>query len=75
MKLYTIYDKLAEKAGPVFESVNEHVAKRAVKYALKDAIEITDYQLIELGEIDQKNAVIIGLDTKIIDITNIFNKE
>lgn len=61
--LYTIYDRLAEEAGPVFEQKNDASAIRAAVNTMLDTgmdvqtIE-TNYRLIHMAEIDTEKAII-----------------
>lgn len=52
MKLYVMFDNVAEKAGPVFEQETHESAKRAVS-AVKfpAATKANDFNLICVGEI------------------------
>lgn len=51
-KLYVIWDKVAEEAGPVFQAHNDAVAARSAVIGLKTAHNMADYELICVGEID-----------------------
>ena len=55
MKLYVVYDRVAEESGPVFEAKNNGVAWR--KYARmlnseKDLVKYSDYMLLCVGKVD-----------------------
>lgn len=52
--LYTIFDRVAEEAGPVFEAVNDGVAMRNFWNLLKEvpAYQHGDYRLYRLGFFD-----------------------
>lgn len=52
--LYTIYDLVAEEAGPVFEAVNDGVAMRNFRNLLKEipAYQHGDYRIYRLGSFD-----------------------
>lgn len=52
MKLYSVYDELAEEFGPLFEQKNDATAKRAVETMLKDKPYPGDYSLYCVGEFD-----------------------
>lgn len=54
--LYVIYDKLAEKSGPVFEAVNDAVAARAARQMLHNVVDSEDYELMYIGRIVDKTA-------------------
>lgn len=62
--LYTVYDILAEKYGPVFESVNDAVATRQFRNMLKDMPDISkeDFQLVKLGYFDRQESKIVPDD-------------
>lgn len=55
--LYTIFDRVAEEAGPVFEAVNDGVAMRNFRNLLKDvpAYQHGDYRIYRLGSFDHSN--------------------
>ena len=53
--VYTVYDKVAEEAGPPFTAVNDNIARRMfanmnIPQALK-----SDYQLVRIGFYDSKD--------------------
>lgn len=53
MRVYTIFDRLAQEAGPVFEQRNDAVALRAYKkMLLKSGEHPEEYQLLWIGTID-----------------------
>lgn len=60
--LYVIYDRLAEKSGPVFEAVNDAVAARAARQMLQNVVDSDDYELMYIGNIIDKTAQ-LELDT------------
>ena len=53
-RLYSIYDKVAEDYGPVYEAVNDAVAVRAYVRLMQQqgAVNMGDYDLVCVGEID-----------------------
>lgn len=52
-ELFTIYDKVAQEAGPIFQAKNLHVAMRYVKEMIKDTkINLNEYDLVRLGTFD-----------------------
>ena len=57
MGLYTVYDRVAEEAGPCFLAVNDAVAIRQYRQLLKDSQVVTDdeYHLFRLGSYDYKS--------------------
>jgi hypothetical protein len=64
MKLYVIYDRVAEESGPVFEAINDGIANRAYKAFLAKQthawFDETDYALICVGELDKKTNILIS---------------
>lgn len=54
MKLYTIFDRVAEESGPVFEAKNDGVALRKFQaLALNtEGAQPDDFKLLSVGEID-----------------------
>ena len=60
--LYTVYDELAEEAGPIFCAKNDAVAERQFT-ALKAEIAETErpnYHLFFLGEYDNVTLIVDG---------------
>ena len=54
INLYCIYDRLAEKAGPVFHADNDAVAIRGYNRLVeKGDIDTDDYQLCRIGEYNE----------------------
>lgn len=55
-ELFTIYDKVAQEAGPIFQAKNLYVAMRYVKELIKDnQINVTEYDLVRLGSFDSES--------------------
>lgn len=55
-ELFTIYDKVAQEAGPIFQAKNLYVAMRYVKEMIKDNnINLTEYDLVRLGSFDSES--------------------
>ena len=55
-ELFTIYDKVAQEAGPIFQAKNLYVAMRYVKDMIKDNnINLTEYDLVRLGSFDSES--------------------
>ncbi len=54
VNIYTIYDKVAEECGPVFQAKNDMVAVRMLKSMLAENpnIPIDEYEVYSLGEFD-----------------------
>ena len=62
MRLYTVYDRALEEAGPVFCQANDALAIRAYRHLLQeqaDPIDADDYRLYLVGEYDPK-AMTVG---------------
>lgn len=70
MNLYTIYDKVAKEAGPIFEAKNDGVALRQITDMVKNqAIKISEYHLVKLGTFDKETVEIKPLkSTEAIDM-------
>lgn len=53
--LYSVYDKVAKKFGPIFQCVNEAVAVRRYKQLLKtvDDLSMSDFELVYVGRFDE----------------------
>lgn len=56
-ELYTIYDKVAEEAGPIFQAKNLGVASRYIQEMFKQNKNIvaSDYDVICLGTFDSED--------------------
>jgi hypothetical protein len=54
MRLYVIYDKVAQESGPLFSAVNDGVAIRNFRGILKDvtAVDKDSYRLFFIGTYD-----------------------
>lgn len=63
MSVYTIFDEVAEEAGPLFTAKNDAVAVRSAKLALKDA-QASDYTLYKLGQYDPVKCKIFAEEAK-----------
>lgn len=58
-EIFTIYDKVAQEAGPIFQAKNLYVAMRYVKDMIKDNnINLTEYDLVRLGSFDSESMII-----------------
>lgn len=62
MGLYTVYDRVAEEAGPCFLAVNDGVAIRQYRQLLKNSQVVTEdeYHLFRLGSYDSKTMVVVS---------------
>lgn len=55
-ELFTIYDKVAQEAGPLFQAKNLYVAMRYVNEMIKDnKINLKEYDLVRLGTFDSES--------------------
>lgn len=57
-KLYTVFDKVAEEAGPVFTAVNDGVAVRSYVKILRQTADPNDYKLLHIGEYNTETAAV-----------------
>nr|QJB21670.1 MAG: nonstructural protein [Microvirus sp.] len=64
MRLYVIYDTVAEEAGPLFQAKNDEVAIRQVKNMLSQEklVRPSDYKLYHLGSFDQNTMTLTSYD-------------
>ena len=56
--LYTIYDKVAQETGPIFEAKNDAVASRSARNLLSKSLSADDYKLLRVGFTDKSTGVI-----------------
>lgn len=64
--LYTIFDRVAEESGPVFEAKNDAVALRKFRDFMKqNPIDPREFRLIALGRIDHATNKLTVLATPI----------
>lgn len=61
VEVYSVYDKVAEEFGPLFEAVNEKVAIRSYLHLLKGTSYPGDFELKKLGGFDKKKGILGGL--------------
>lgn len=68
MYLYCIFDRVAEKAGPVFVQVNDACASREFRIAQQNSrgIDAEDYQLMRLGTWDPHKCWITVEDVPLV---------
>ena len=57
--IYTIYDKVAEECGPLFQAKSDAVACRACRNSLSNVHDVDDYKLLRVGYIDNSTGKII----------------
>ena len=70
MGLYTIFDRLAEQSGPVFEAANDAVANRQYK-SLMDGANVgqpQEYQLFKIGYLEHGTCVLEPISPA-VDVT------
>jgi len=54
-RIYTIYDKVAQQSGPVFQAPNDATAQRQLRHLLNQpGIVADDFQLWCIGEFDDE---------------------
>ena len=53
--VYTIYDRLAQEAGPLFYAQNDAVAIRQACTLLKGSAYYADYQLLHIAEFESSS--------------------
>nr|WAE43350.1 MAG: hypothetical protein [Microviridae sp.] len=70
MKLYVIYDILAEECGPVYEAKNDDIAVRMYKrlWEKEPAGRSNEFWLFCVGEIDRKNMEINAVKATRIEL-------
>lgn len=64
MRLYSIFDRIAEEFGPVFEAKNDSVAIRNWRNTLERAegVREDEYRLYWIGTIDHSTGKIVPTD-------------
>lgn len=72
-RVYTIYDRLAEESGPLFQAKNDEVAHRQYQTQLSTIqnIKVDDFTLLCVGEYDNERcefqaAIPITIDEQLI---------
>ena len=77
MKLYVIFDEVAEKGSPVFEAVNDQVAIRHIRDMIKDMSlhVLSDYVLRCVGEIDEKTMKITPDDFEVTNFKSLYDSD
>lgn len=70
MNLYTIFDKVAKDAGPVFAAKNDGVARRNFDNLIKEnkINKISEYQLYRVGFYDSENMLVTGENPSLIEV-------
>lgn len=61
VNIYTIYDKVAQESGPIYQAKNDGVAFRAFMSLIGDTptVNPTDYDVYCLGEFDTESRVFV----------------
>ncbi len=64
VNIYTIYDKIAEECGPIFQAKNDKVACRACDSMIAETCGncVSDFQLWCLGEFDNEKREFAPID-------------
>ena len=67
MYVYTVYDRVAEQAGPLMEAINDKVAVRAYKQLIAGQhLEPSEYNLVRLGMYDRDSMSLNGTEQTVI---------
>ena len=73
VNIYTIYDKVSEECGPVFQAKNFGVAKRYVEDLVKNnPIKLDEYTLYQLASFDSETLKLISQSILSWDLSEIF---
>jgi len=64
MKIYTLYDRLAETSGPLFDAPTHAVARRGIMQQLQKVYDINDYRLYYIGDYDPVTMEILNVTPK-----------
>ena len=61
VNIYVVFDKLAVECGPVFESVNDDVARRAFKRMIsgQQGVNLDEYELTCIGQLNKTSLSIV----------------
>ena len=71
--IYTIYDKVSEECGPVFQAKNFGVAKRYVEDLVKNnPIKLDEYTLYQLASFDSETLKLVSQSILSWDLSEIF---
>lgn len=67
--IYTIRDKVADEFGPIYQAVNDNVARRQFDMLAQQTTHPKDYELFKLGTYDPGVPKVYGFVTpKIIEL-------
>lgn len=61
--LYSIYDKIAQEAGPVFEAKNDLVAARGFRLGIPKNTNPAEFTLFCIGSMSHDPIKLIGFET------------
>lgn len=64
-KMYTIYDKIAQEAGPIYTAKNHGIAFRQKRQAIAQAEIKEDFDLLYLGDFETETMLITPNKTPI----------
>ena len=66
--IYTVFDKVAEEYGPLFEAKNDGVALRQFKQLIDTVVvgNRDDYVLYSCGTFDHENGALVRLNLEIV---------
>lgn len=77
--MYTVYDRAAEQAGPIFTAATDAVAARQYRHILDQvpAYDRDEYRLYKVGEWDDKTCKVVSMDeaVQIYTASEIQNKD
>lgn len=68
MRLYTIFDRVAQESGPSFEAKTDGVARRKYDLQLASSPYREDFELLCIGEIDHESNVLQGLVPYVVQV-------
>lgn len=60
-RMYTVFDKVAQEAGPIFNAKNDGVAMRSYLALLKETKDQGEYKLMCLGSFENESMSIVLL--------------
>lgn len=71
IRLYAVYDRIAEESGPIFEAKNDGIAKRNYDAFIQSQVqkdelglfEPTDFQCLFLGDYDKTTCTLTPAET------------
>lgn len=68
-RIYTVYDVVADEAGPLFNAKNDGVAMRQFLDLLNKVVTKDDYRLYCLGEYDSVDMCINPVDKYVVPMS------